>query len=315
MKRILLITMLLYASVMVLFAQQADTLSMLPLPQSVKTMAGRFIFTNHFSIGVKGPESTKLIGAANRFYQLLGRRTGIYFSQEFISAADNQPDAQLFIGYDKTIAPVVGMDESYTLTITNNKISLTASTDIGAERGLQTLYQLVSADGNAFYCPLVSVNDSPRFKWRGLMIDVSRHFIPFEVLKRNVDAMAIVKLNVLHLHLSDDEGFRVESKVFPLLQEKGSNGDYYTQDQIKELVKYAHDRGIIIVPEFDLPGHSSSILAAYPFLASYPADYKPSHRYKLDTVKNLNNEGDEDDQRNAYTHHRSDQRNRLRIFR
>jgi hexosaminidase len=217
----------------------------------------------------------------------LGRRTGIYLPQEFISAADNQADAQLSISFNKSIEPVIGMDESYSLTVKGDKIILHAVTDIGAERGLQTLYQLVMADGLAFYAPLVSVNDYPRLKWRGLMLDVSRHFIPFDVLKRNVDAMAIVKLNVLHLHLSDDEGFRVESKVFPLLQEKGSNGNYYTQDQVKELVKYAHDRGIIVVPEFDLPGHSSSILAAYPFLASYPADYKPSHRYKLDTIKNL----------------------------
>ena len=86
--------------------------------------------------------------------------------------------------------------------------------------------------------------------------------------------------------LSDDEGFRVESKVFPLLQQKGSNGFYYTQDQVKELVNYAHDRGIIIVPEFDLPGHCSSILAAYPDLASYPSDYKPARQRKSDTVKN-----------------------------
>jgi len=270
-----------------LFAQTADTLNLMPVPQSVKTISGRFNFTGKFSIGITGPESGKFIAAINRFYKQLGRRTGIIFSQEFISAADNQTGAQIFIHYDKAIVPVIGMDESYTLKVNASQITLDAATDIGAERGLETLYQLISADKNGFFCPLADVNDSPRFKWRGLMIDVARHFIPFEVLKHNIDAMALVKLNVLHLHLSDDEGFRVESKVFPLLQEKGSDGYYYSQDQIRELVAYAHDRGIIVVPEFDLPGHCSSILAAYPFLASYPSDYKPSRRYKMDAIKDL----------------------------
>jgi hexosaminidase len=270
-------------------AQSTDTLNIMPLPQSVKTVPGRFVFTSSFTIGVQGPVSEKFTAAINQFYRALGRRTGVYFPQEFIATTINAPGTQqLSVSYDKTIEPVIGMDESYTLSVTSTQIVLKAVTDIGAERGLETLYQLVAVDKTAFYLPLAEVTDSPRFKWRGLMIDVARHFIPFEVLKRNVDAMAIVKMNVLHLHLSDDEGFRVESKVYPLLQEKGSNGNYYTQDQIRELVKYAHDRGIIIVPEFDLPGHCSSILAAYPFLASYPADYKPSHRFKLDTIKNLN---------------------------
>jgi hexosaminidase len=288
MKRIAFFTLLICLGAATTFAQPTDTLNLLPRPLSVTINAGRFTFNADFAIGIKGPESAKFIAAINRFFQQLGRRVNINFPQEFISAGDNNANARLFITYGQTIEPAIGMDESYSLKVNADKITLTAATDIGAERGLETLYQLVSPDKNGFYCPLVEVNDSPRFKWRGLMIDVARHFIPFEVLKRNVDAMAIVKLNVLHLHLSDDEGFRVESKVFPLLQQKGSNGFYYSQDQVKELVSYAHDRGIIVVPEFDLPGHCSSILAAYPYLASYSSDYKPSRRYKMDSIKNLN---------------------------
>jgi len=288
MKRISFFSLLILLSTATGFAQPTDTLNLLPRPQSTKISTGRFDFTAGFNIGMKGPESAKFVAAINRFYQQLGRRVNISFAQEFISAADNDASAQLYITYDQVIAPAIGMDESYSLSVESNKVTLHAATDIGAERGLETLYQLISPDKNGFYCPLVEVNDSPRFKWRGLMIDVARHFIPFEVLKRNIDAMAIVKMNVLHLHLSDDEGFRVESKVFPLLQQKGSNGYYYTQDQVRELVGYAHDRGIIVVPEFDLPGHCSSILAAYPYLASYPSDYKPAHRYKLDSIKDIN---------------------------
>ncbi len=288
MKRIFFTVLLTCSCVFYVLAQPADSLCLFPRPQSAIIGSGRFVFSSLFTIGLNGPESPKIIAAVNRFYLQLGKRTGLVFPQEFIKASDNSPSAQLSISFGKTVSPQIGMDESYHLSVSASKISLTANTDIGAMRGLETLYQLVQPSATGYYCTVAEVNDSPRFKWRGLMIDVARHFIPFEVLKRNVDAMAIVKMNVLHLHLSDDEGFRVESKVYPKLQQLGSNGFYYTQDQLKELVNYAHDRGIIIVPEFDLPGHCTSILAAYPFLASYPDNYKPSKRYKLDTIKNIN---------------------------
>ena len=102
------------------------------------------------------------------------------------------------------------------------------------------------------------------------MIDVSRHFMPVDVIKRNFDGMAAVKMNVLHLHLTDDQGFRIECKTFPQLHEMGSDGYYYTQEQIKEIIKYADTRGIRVVPEFDIPGHATSWLVALPELASTP---------------------------------------------
>jgi len=286
--RTIFTVLILLTGILSVKSQSTDSLYLMPRPQSVRINDGRSVFTNQFAIGVNGPVSSKLTAAVDRFYLQLGKRTGIYFSQEFITATDNNADAKLSVSFSKAVLPAIGIDESYKLSVSTDKIILTANTDIGAMRGLETLYQLIMPYSGGYYCPVVEISDSPRFKWRGLMIDVARHFITFEVLKRNIDAMAIVKMNVLHLHLSDDEGFRVESKVYPKLQELGSNGNYYTQEQIKQLVSYAHDRGIIIVPEFDLPGHSTSILAAYPFLASYPANYKPATRYKLDTMKNLN---------------------------
>jgi hexosaminidase len=132
----------------------------------------------------------------------------------------------------------------------------------------------VETTTNGFAVPVVTIKDRPRFAWRGLLIDVGRHFIPLDVLKRNLDGMAGVKMNVLHWHLYDNEGFRVESKRFPKLQEAGSAGQYYTQAEIREFVAYAHDRGIRIVPEFEMPGHSRSLFAGYPELASGPGPYK-----------------------------------------
>jgi hexosaminidase len=120
------------------------------------------------------------------------------------------------------------------------------------------------------------------------MIDVARHFSPVDVIKRNIDAMAAVKMNVLHLHLSDNEGFRIESKLFPALQDKGSNGDFYTQAQMKDLIGYAKERGIIIVPEFDMPGHTQAWFAGYPELASAPGPYQPGPPFKLDRTKPFN---------------------------
>ncbi|HUK24460.1 MAG TPA: family 20 glycosylhydrolase, partial [Terriglobales bacterium] len=124
-----------------------------------------------------------------------------------------------------------------------------------------------------FAVPAVSIQDQPRFPWRGLMIDVSRHFMPLDLLRRNLDGMEAVKLNVLHLHLSDNQGFRIESKKFPKLQEMGSDGLYYTQAEMKDLIEYAADRGIRVIPEFDVPGHSTAWFVGYPQLASGPGPF------------------------------------------
>jgi N-acetyl-beta-hexosaminidase len=164
-------------------------------------------------------------------------------------------------------------DESYQLQVSDQKVQLTAPTVVGALRGVETLLQLLSVDRSGSYFPAVKVQDQPRFHWRGLLIDVGRHYQPPEVLKRNLDAMAAVKLNVFHWHLTEDQGFRVESKKFPRLHQLGSDGLYYTQDQIREIIDYARERGIRVVPEFDIPGHSTSWLVGHPELGSAPGPY------------------------------------------
>jgi hexosaminidase len=141
-------------------------------------------------------------------------------------------------------------------------------------RGLETFVQLLESDKDGFYFPAVSISDQPRFVWRGLMIDSGRHFQPVEVMKRNLDAMAAVKLNVLHWHLTEDQGFRVETKKLPELYQKGSDGLFYTQDEIRDIIQYAADRGIRVVPEFDMPGHATSWLVSHPEIASGPGPYK-----------------------------------------
>ena len=183
--------------------------------------------------------------------------------------------ASIVISVDGPGQAVQGLDEdeSYTLDITAQGAHLHAATDVGAMRGLETLLQLVQSDGHGFWLPLVSIQDAPRFKWRGLMIDCSRHFEPVGVIERTLDAMAAVKMNVFHWHLSDDQGFRIESKIYPKLTGMGSDGQFYTQEQAREVVAYASGLGIRVVPEFDMPGHSTSWVVGYPDLASAPGPF------------------------------------------
>src|SRR3984957_8858221 len=170
-------------------------------------------------------------------------------------------------------------DESYSLEISSSGAHLKAATVVGAMHGLATLEQLIRSDATGTFIPAVSIHDTPRFRWRGLMIDCGRHFIPVDVLKRTLDGMASVKLNVFHWHLSEDQGFRIESKAFPRLTEFGSDGLFYTQEQAREIVAYARDRGIRVVPEFDMPGHTSAWFVGYPDLASAPGPFQIERKF------------------------------------
>ncbi|MGH6997566.1 MAG: beta-N-acetylhexosaminidase, partial [Phenylobacterium sp.] len=162
--------------------------------------------------------------------------------------------------------------EAYRLQVSPRGVALQADGPIGVLRGLATLRQLIeTGPGGAASLPLVAIDDAPRFPWRGVMIDTARHFMSVETIKRQIDAMEQVKLNVLHLHLSDNEAFRVESRRYPRLHEVASHGQFYTQAEIRELVAYAADRGVRVVPEFDVPGHARAMTLAYPQLASNPA--------------------------------------------
>lgn len=262
--------------------RQPEIISLMPYPQSLQTGSGKLRITPDFTISLSGAVDDKTLeGATNRFLRRLNARTLVSVGQEDVILNQPQANAAFVIQVKQKAGSAMGVDETYQLTVDERRATLTAANTVGALHGLETILQLIQADADGYYVPQVSITDAPRYRWRGMMIDVARHFLPFELLKRNIDAMAMVKLNVLHLHLSDDEGFRVESKVFPKLHELGSKGQYYTQTELKDLVRYAAARGILVYPEFDLPGHSTSWFAGYPELASAPGPYRPDHRYKL----------------------------------
>ena len=168
----------------------------------------------------------------------------------------------------------VDEDESYTLDVKPTQATLHAPNVLGTLHGLQTFLQLVQVTPTGFSAPAVHIEDRPRFPWRGLMIDSGRHFTPVDVLKRNMDGMEAVKLNVLHWHLSENQGFRVESKSLPRLTELGSDGLFYTQAEVREIIEYARDRGIRVIPEFDMPGHATAWFVGYPQIASGAGPYK-----------------------------------------
>jgi len=252
--------------------QTPHTLNLMPLPRSVQLGAGQLPVDQFFSVAISGFKDPVLENGVERFVAELSRETGITFKRK--QADPSHPT--LLIHAEKGSGRVqrLGEDESYELMIADAGVRLNAPTTLGILHGLQTFLQLVQPAATGFAAPQLTIKDEPRFAWRGLMIDVARHFIPVDVLKRNLDGMAALKMNVLHWHLYDDQGFRVESKRFPRLPEEGSEGLYYTQDEIRDLVAYARDRGIRVVPEFEMPGHSRSLFAGYPELASGLGPYK-----------------------------------------
>ncbi|MDO1448711.1 family 20 glycosylhydrolase [Rhodocytophaga aerolata] len=254
---------------------------LMPVPARMEKGNGRFTLTQEFTLAIKGKPHQRIYGGATRMLRRLDGRTGLFFSQAYITSNNTDASASLQITVDRPGKVILNEDESYTLTVTSEKIKLTATTDIGALRGLETILQLVGRDENGYYLPAVTIQDAPRFPWRGLLIDAARHFMPIEVIKRNLDGMAAVKLNVLHWHLTDDQGFRVETNSLPKLHELGSDGQYYTQEQIKEIIQYADSRGIRVVPEFDVPGHATSWFVGYPELASAPGPYTIERKFGI----------------------------------
>jgi hexosaminidase len=240
--------------------------TLMPQPSSLQVESGHLILESSFSASTDKFHDARLDQAIVRAMNRLANETGMQLSREPATGAD----APLVITVEGPGEAVQSVDEneSYSLTVTPQHVHLSAATDVGAMRGLATLAQLVQNDGKNYFLPAVSIQDSPRFRWRGLMLDCSRHFETISVIERTLDGMEAVKLNVFHWHLSDDQGFRIQSKVFPLLTQLGSNGQYYTQEQAREVVAYARARGIRVVPEFDVPGHTSSWMVGYPQLAS-----------------------------------------------
>lgn len=265
--RTALLFVLPFLFIMQVQAQSLPQLNLMPLPAKAETGSGQLLIDQAFSVAATGPSDLRMRRAEERFLSNLRARTGM---TPLDMTASKLPPATLVVDIEHASKAVesVGEDESYTLTISSTGARIHAPTEFGAMHGLQTFLQLLETTPQGFAVPAVSIQDAPRFAWRGLMIDASRHFMPLDAVKRNIDGMEAVKLNVLHWHLSDDQGFRVESKKFPKLQKLGSDGLYYTQAEVKEVIAYARDRGIRVVPEFDIPGHTTALVAAYPELAS-----------------------------------------------
>jgi hexosaminidase len=252
--------------------------TLLPEPSQITASSGSIPFTKDFTVSLGGAHNVILEAATRRTLDALETYTGVPLTKA-LQASNATLTVQV---QDATgTRPTLDTDESYSLNSTGNKIVVQARTVFGALHGLQTLQQLVQVEDGNYVIPAVQINDSPRFPWRGLMIDVSRHFMPLPVIYRTLDGMAAVKLNVFHWHLTDDQGFRIESKRFPRLTSMGSDGLFYTQDQVRAVVAYASARGIRIVPEFDVPGHVTSWLVGMPELGSVERPYEISRTFGI----------------------------------
>lgn len=259
--------------------QQADSLLMMPLPAHETLGEGEFVVDGTFGVSLKGYTEPRLERERQRFLDTLSRETGIPLWRE---AAVNQPRFAIHTAGPSMLVQQLGEDESYRLVISASGVELTAANPLGVMHGLQTFLQLVRVTPKGFSVPAASIEDSPRFPWRGLLIDSGHRFVRLPVVKRNIDGMEAVKLNVFHWRFADDQGFHIESKKFPLLQEKASGGFYYTQEEVKEVVAYARDRGIRVVPEFDMPCHTASWFRGYPELGS---GVNPSESSAIDPTR------------------------------
>ena len=246
---------------LLLAAGPAAAQNLLPVPTEVRLGKGR--------LSLKTPLKLQLDAAADPAVRAAARRALVRLQ----GPAEPATGPLLQIRYGRVGLPEKFDEERYSLRVTPAGVAIDAPTSLGVLRALATLEQLPITEKKQRYLPEVDIQDQPRFAWRGLLMDAARHFLPVAVIKRNLDGMAAVKLNVLHWHLTDDQGFRVESKVLPRLHQVGGADGFYTQAEVREVLAYAAARGIRVVPEFDMPGHATSWIAAYPRLASNDSAY------------------------------------------
>jgi hexosaminidase len=258
----------------VALSAQDNTYNLMPVPQSLKANGSNCRVNKSFTIAVTGKPGDRVYKEASRALRRLDNRMGFFFKQGNIDSKDTSLSATVLIDVKRPTILSLHEDESYKLSGTTSQIKIIANTDLGAIRALETLQQLLSVDDAGYYFPGVDIVDAPRFPWRGLLLDITLHWMPMDVVKRTLDAMAAVKMNVFHMHLTEDQLFGIESKVYPRLTSVGAEGNFYTQENIKEIIAYADQRGIRVVPEFDVPGHCTAMLKAYPQLASVKRDYE-----------------------------------------
>ncbi|MDB5225893.1 MAG: beta-N-acetylhexosaminidase, partial [Bacteroidota bacterium] len=237
--------------------------SIIPKPNAIKSKDGNFNFVKGLDLKItRGDEGTKVLFKQLQDYVKLHNIPIVQFSTTTLTI-------NLLQSGTSDMPP-----EGYVLNIFPNNISITSSGNAGIYYGMQTLFQILDQDAMKIL-PCMEITDRPAFSYRGFQIDVSRHFFKVDVIKQYLDVMAKLKMNQFHWHLTDDQGWRIEIKKYPKLTQTGScrtekDGKevcgFYTQDEIKQVVQYAKDRFINVIPEIDLPGHSSAVIAAYPEL-------------------------------------------------
>ena len=259
-------------------------INVVPYPNEVKIEKGFFELSSVTNI-IYNEGTAKL---ANYFKEQVKSLTGFSLKTKLYN--DKKPPTnknviQFFLKDDRSLK------DSYSLQVSENNISLEANETTLLFNGIQTLQQLIPANkaGNSVSIPQLSIKDAPRFSYRGMHLDVSRHFFPVSYIKKYLDYLAYYKYNTFHWHLTDDQGWRIEIKKYPLLTQiggfrngtiigrypgKGNDsiryGGFYTQEQVKEIVQYASDRYITVIPEIEMPGHASAAIAAYPQLSCFP---------------------------------------------
>jgi hexosaminidase len=279
MKRFLFLFLLLASAG--LFAQQ---ISIIPQPSKISRVEGTFVFDQETSLSfdASSPELKSIAGQLNEY---LNKYDG------FILPFNKKTQQTISFKLNKSLA---GSDEGYLLKVDQKGIVITAKSPAGIFYGVQSLKQMLPVSGKSpLAVPCAEIDDQPRFAWRGLHLDVGRHYFPVSFIKKYIDNMAMYKLNTFHWHLTEDQGWRLEINHYPKLTEVSSwrdetvvghssssnvydgvgYGGFYTQKQVKEIVKYAAERFITIVPEIEMPGHSCAVLAAYPELGCTGGPY------------------------------------------
>lgn len=292
-----------------LFPLFSSAQQIIPQPVSMRILGGTFPITKTTVLIAKDGEDKKSAVFFNDYLQqVYGFKLPL-----------NKPASKNFIQFNTLrFIKAPEHEEGYSLNVSKNGATISGNSYAGTFYGMQTLIQLLPADNNKpkttnykLNIPLVSIDDYPRFDYRGMHLDVARHFFPVSFIKKYIDYLALHKMNSFHWHLTDDQGWRIEIKKYPNLTKVGawrdgtiigrypgtgndniSYGGFYTQEQAKEIVKYAADRRITVIPEIEMPGHASAAVASYPWLSCFPNEETviPTHPSKGSTMRQTKGE-------------------------
>jgi hexosaminidase len=260
--------------------------AIIPKPTALEPLEGMFSLTSASVIRISHTEDNGSLEVAQYLNNQLYRSTGLRL--QITHHGDNQPAPANSIMFTHRIARTELGKEGYELEVGPEQVTIRAGHKSGFFYGVQTLLQLLppeiysqyNVDGVEWTIPAVRIADSPRYRWRGMHLDVCRHFMPGEFVRKYIDILAMHKMNVFHWHLTEDQGWRVEIKRYPRLTETGAwrpethsredvsdhmpHGGFYTQEEIRDIVKYAQERCITVIPEIEMPGHAQAALSAYP---------------------------------------------------